>query len=108
MYRFYQDIKGSVWFHPQFLKDSSPEKMMITSKSNDRCCNNMTGQLWHCSSCYNAWYCSKDCQKYDWESHMMVCGEKLSSNFKKNNVNTEEASQSKDTNKQYKHGKVDR
>ncbi|GFH49057.1 protein MYSM1 [Chaetoceros tenuissimus] len=81
--------------------------MMLTTKSDDKCCNNKfcnktdtTGKLWHCSGCYNAWYCSTDCQKNDWYYHMCVCDKKLSNNFKENNGNTEEASQSKETNKE--------
>lgn len=45
---------------------------LLTDKSRCRICLKKPAQI--CAKCKNASYCSKECQKIDWNEHKQVCG----------------------------------
>ena len=61
--------------------DSDLERLDVVPAAQSSCCNKckkstseLTEPLKRCARCYEARYCSRDCQRADWKDHKKTCG----------------------------------
>ena len=60
---------------PRVTKEKESQQTLTGEKTPRKCvgCSREESQIFRCSKCHAGLYCSKDCQKKEWQAHKDLC-----------------------------------